>query len=300
MPTPSALPRSALQRFAVLSLLLLLPACNRPAQEAPPDNLATFVAATLASQPSLTAQLPTALPTWTLPAPFTTDTPTPEPSQTPEPTIETTPSSTPLPLAPDDPRLGLNLSSPDYTDDFAVSGTWFQYPADFEDATIRWEDGRLRASDNLVDGFLWWSTTSLQVEDLYAEVSVETDDCAGRDAYGMAIRVGGENFDRGYTLEITCDGQYRVRKFISEETPRILMDWTPALAIRQGSGASNRIGILSVGEELHFVANGEVLNSQPVVEDDYTDGALGLFASAAQTPGLTVYFDDFALWYPSP
>jgi hypothetical protein len=55
-----------------------------------------------------------------------------------------------------------------------------------------------------------------------------------------------------------------------------------------------------VGEELHFVANGEVLNSQPVVEDDYTDGALGLFASAAQTPGLTVHFDDFALWYPSP
>ena len=129
---------------------------------------------------------------------------------------------------------------------------------------------------------------------------METNDCAGRDAYGMAIRVGGENFDRGYTLEITCDGQYRVRKFISEEAPRILMDWTAGAAIRQGSGASNRIGILSVGEELHFVVNGEVLNSQPVVEDEYTDGALGLFASAAQTPGLTVYFDDFALWYPSP
>src|SRR4030065_518369 len=96
--------------------------------------------------------------------------PPPDPSQPPAPTIETPPSSPPLPLAPDDPRLGLNLSSPDYTDDFAVSGTWFQYPADFEEATIRWEDGRLRASDNLADGFLWWSPPSLHAEDLSAEV----------------------------------------------------------------------------------------------------------------------------------
>ena len=298
MPTPSALPRSAQQHFAALALLLLLPACNRPAQEPLPDNLATFVAATLTSQPSLTAQLPTGLPTWTLAAPFTTDTPTPEPSQTPEPTIETTPSSTPLPLAPDDPRLGLNLSSPDYTDDFAAPGTWFQF--DDEDATIRWEDGRLRASDNKTDRLVWWSTTTLPADDLYVEVTVEVDDCAGQDASGMAVRVGGESFDRGYSLEVSCQGEYRVRRFNSGGASTLLQDWTPAGAIAQGSGAEKRIGILCMGEAMHFIANGEVLNSQAVTDHEYADGFIGLFASAAQTAGLTVYFDDFALWYPSP
>jgi hypothetical protein len=278
-------------------LLSLLSACNRPAQEPPPDNLATFVSATLTAQPSLTARLPTPLPTWTLPAPFTTETATPEPSETPEPTIATTPTGTPLPLEPDDPRLGLNLSSPDFSDDFSdFPGAWFQF--EDEDAIIRWEDGRLRATDNKADGFIWWSTSARLVEDVYAEVSVEMDQCAGRDAYGVAVRVGGDNFDRGYTLEVSCEGQYRVRRFISEAAPAVLLDWTPAGAIVTGSGAVNRIGILCVGEAMHFVANGEVLNSQAVTDGEYSSGFVGLFASAAQTPGLTVYFDNLALWYP--
>jgi hypothetical protein len=281
----------------LLTLPLLIPACNRPAQELPPDALATSVSATLTAQPSLVAQLPSPLPTWTLPPPFTTDTPTPEPSPTLEPTIPTTPTGTPLPLDPDDPRLGLNLSSPDVRDDFSdFPGSWFQF--EDEDAIIRWEDGRLRASDNKADGFIWWSTTARSVEDVYVEVSVELDDCVGLDAYGMAVRVGGENFDRGYTLEVSCEGQYRVRRFISEAAPAVLLDWTPAEAIVAGSGAVNRIGFLCKGEAMHFVANGEVLNSQPVMDDEYASGIIGLFASAARTPGLTVYFDDLALWLP--
>lgn len=295
MPYTSKLPRLAL--CALLPLLLM--ACNRPAQEPPVESMGTSVAATLTAQPSLTPLPPSPFPSATEPL-IATDTPTEEPSQTAQPTTPAEPTPTPLPLDPNDPRSGLNLSSPDFSDDFSIPGTWFQYPLDFEDATIRWEDGRLRASDNKVDGFIWWSAGSLQLEDLYAEVEVEIDDCAGRDGYGMAIRVGGENFDRGYTFELTCDGQYRVRQFISESAPRLLLDWFAAPSIVQGSGAVNRIGVLAVEDELHFFANGSLLNSQPVVEDDYSEGAIGLFASAIQTPGLTVYFDDFDLWYPSP
>jgi hypothetical protein len=287
--------RLAPLQLALPILLLLLPACNRPAGEPPPDNLATYVVATLTAQPLV---LNTPVPTWTLGPPFTTDTATAKPSETPEPTEEVTPSATPIPLDPDDPRFGLNLSSPDLSDDFAVPGTWFQY--DIEDATFQWEDGRLRATDNKVDGRLWWSAGGLQLDDVYAEVTVEVGDCSGRDAYGMAVRVGGENFDRGYTLEVTCDGQYRVRKFISEAAPATLTDWTPATAIVKGPDATNRLGILSVGDELHFVVNGTVLETQPVVDGEYTGGTIGLFASAAQTAGLTAYFDNFALWYASP
>ncbi len=291
-----------LRRFSLcITLLIVLSACNRPAQEPPAGSIGTSVAATLTAQPTLTPLPPTPFPTTTpalAPSQEPSESPTEQPSQTVEPTASSEPTNTPFPLDPDDPRSGLNLSSPDYSDDFSVAGTWFQYPLDFEDATIRWEDGRLRASDNLIDGYIWWSASALQVEDVYAEIEVEIDGCAGRDGYGMAIRVGGDNFDRGYTFEATCDGQYRVRKFISESAPRVLLDWTAAPSIIQGSGAVNRIGVLAVEDELHFFANGSLLNSQPVIEDEYSDGAIGLFASALQTPELTVYFDDFELWYP--
>lgn len=291
MPRRSKLP----QRTLCALIPFLLAACNRPAQEPPADSLGTSVAATLTAQPSMTPLPPTLVPSDPAPR-ITSVTPTEAPIETDEPTTAPEPTNTPLPLDPDDPRSGLNLSSPDYSDDFSVPGTWYQYS--LEDAIFRWEDGRLRAVDNKADGIIWWSAGDLQLDDLYAEIEIEVGDCTGRDGYGMAVRVGGVNFDRGYTYEVSCDGQYRVRKFISESAPRVLLDWTAAPGILQGSGALNRIGVLAVEDELHFFANGSLLNDQPVVEDEYSDGTIGLFASAVQTSGLTVYFDDFHLWYP--
>ncbi len=287
-------------RIAQLSACLLIlgsAACNRPAGEPAPDILATSVAATLTAQPTPSE---TPIPPSPTPAPVATDTPPPDPSATLEPTSSPIPTNTAFPLPPDDPRSGLDLTSPDHADNFGQRGAWFEYPADFEDATILWEDGRMRTSDNKADGFLWWSASGLLFDDFYAEIDIEVTDCTALDAYGLAFRVDTTNYDQGYTLEISCDGQYRLRRFISEATPEILLNWTPGGAIVPGPNATNRIGVLAQGEQLHAFANGELLTEVPVEDSAYESGTLGLFTSAAKTPGLTAYFDNLQLWFLSP
>jgi hypothetical protein len=271
---------------------LMLFGCNRPAQAPPADTLATSVAATLTAQPI------TVPPTFT-PSPTAVANDTPSPTPTAEPTASSTPTATEESLPEEDPRSGLELSSPDYEDSFSQQFSFFEF-SDEQTATIVWESGRLRASDNLADGFLWWSTTARLAEDFYVEVSAEVGDCSGKDAYGVAIRVGGTNFDQGYTLEVACDGSFRIRKFVSQEAPRLLLNWTTSGAIQSGPNVSNTIGILVEGSQLYPIANGELLLASPIEDRDYASGYFSLFPSAAVTDGLTIFFDDFKIWYLSP
>ena len=134
--------------------------------------------------------------------------------------------------------------------------------------------------------------------DVYVEVSARPDSCLGLDSYGLAARIGGENYDRGYTLEFSCDGRYRMRKFISGKAPVVMVDWTESSAIDQGSGAQNRLGFLLDGSRLVGFANGEILGE--VKDGDFVFGNFGLFAVANVTPGLTVDFTDFSLWHFPP
>lgn len=281
---------------ALLLLSGVLAACNRPAEAPQVDLLATSVAATLTAQP---LNLP---PTFT-PSVTSVATTTPLPSQTPEasetPSATITPSATVPAVPTEDPRFGLNLAEPNAEDDFSQRFTWFEFD-DPETATIVSEGGRLRATDNLADAFLWWSTTALQAFDSYAQITAEVGDCGGKDAYGLAIRVGGDNFDQGYTLEVACDGTYRIRKFISQQAPEVLLDWTASELLNSGPNATNVIGLVADGGDLSPVFNGEAARTTPVHDSAYDWGYFSLFPSASQTDGLTVYFDDFKLWIISP
>jgi hypothetical protein len=241
-------------------------------------------------------------PTFT-PSPIIVSSEAPLPSSTAEPTEELTPTSavakTPISLPSDDPRAELNLSVPDFEDSFSQQFTWFEF-SDEETATIVWEDGRLRATDNAADAFLWWSTTGTQAADLHVEVSAEVGACSGKDAYGVAIRVGGANFDQGYTLEIACDGSFRIRKFVSEQAPHMLLNWTASALIHPGPDVTNLIGFLADGSMLYPMVNGELLLASPIEDLDYDSGYFSLFPSAAETDGLTIFFDDFKLWFLPP
>ena len=280
-------------RRAVSLFVLLLASCNRPAAEPPPNLLATSVAATLTAQPVAiaTSTLPPASPVPTATSGF-------PPTESATETAAAPPTPSPIPLSPDDPRAGLNLSAPDLRDDFSQA-LWY-VGSDDATASFAYANGQFQVTDNLADGFLWWTTTAREAADLYVEVTAEVGTCSGKDAYGFGIRVGGQNFDQGYTLEIACDGSYRLRRFVSEELPVILLNWTPAAALVSGPQATNRIGLLAHGEQLQVFANGELVSAQAIEDDSYSSGTLSLFASAAQTPGLTVHFDDLALWFLSP
>jgi hypothetical protein len=270
----------------ILALGLTLAACTRPAGEPPPDTIATLVAATLTAAPTLP-------PTNTPPpsaTPILTPSSTPTETSTPGPS----PSPTPPELPPDDPRYGLNLATPHYQDNFSSQFTWFG--PSFEGALNIWEDGRLQATDYLTDQSIWWSTTVRDIDagNLYVEITSEIGECSGKDGFGIAVRVNGDIRNSGYTLEFSCDGAYRIRKFTTGSV-EILVDWTASDAIQSGTGSINRMGFLAKADQLIAFANGELIGQ---VEDySFFAGTFGLFASAAETPGLTVFFDDFALWY---
>lgn len=280
-------------RRAAWLLAVALAGCNRPAAEPPPNLLATSVAATLTAQPF---SVPTA--TVAAPTAASTEAALATPTETLTETAAAPPTPSPIPLLPDDPRAGLNLSAPDVRDDFNQA-LWY-VGSDDATASFAYADGRFQVTDNLADGFLWWSTTARQASDLYVEVTAEVQDCRGKDAYGLAVRVNGPGLDQGYTLEIACDGNFQMRRFVSEQEPVTLLNWTPAAGLVSGPDATNRIGLLVRGIEIQAFANGQVLTAQAIEDDNYSSGILSLFASAAQTPGLTVYFDDLALWSISP
>ncbi len=242
---------------------------------------------------------PTLPPTRTPPAsatPFASATPAPTSTGLPTATATQGPTPTPTapPLPPDDPRQGINLAAPDERDDFSTRYGWFEYD-DSRAASITWQPGQLKATDHRDDGFLWWSTSGHTAWNLYAEVRATAGECEGKDSYGMAIRIGGSGYDRGYTLEFSCDGHYRMRRFDSGSLPEVLQEWTPSEMIHTGSGAENQIGFLAEGPSLTGFANGQTLAT---VEDAfYVFGNLGLFAEANESEGATAVFRDFALWY---
>jgi hypothetical protein len=292
----------AFRPIGLALLALCLTACNRSAGGAPPADLAwTSVAATLTAAPSLPEGAMTSpdgipFPTRT-PPPSATPIISPSPTATPTPTIGPTPSASPPPLPPGDPRTGLNLSMPDYRDDFANRLTWIG--PSFAGATNEVENGRLHSVDRLADSFIWWSTTvpDANAANVYVEVTAEIGACAGKDGYGLAVRVAGAAFNSGCTLEFSCDGAYRIRRF-SGGSVDTLVDWTTAEAIRTGPNMTNRMGLLARSQTLHAFANGLALGQVEGVS--YEAGTYGLFASAQQTTDLSVYFDDFALWYLGP
>ncbi len=279
--------RSTPRLVTFLVLTWLAGACTRPApvRELPVDITQTMDSTLVNALPSVTA--PPSATNITTPTALITLTPTPELTITP----------TPPPLSPDDPRYGLNLAAPHYWDDFSSNLTWVG--PNFDGAMNVWEDGRLRATDFLADKFLWWSTTIPDVDagELYVEVTAEVGKCSGKDAIGLAVRVEPENRDSGYTLELSCDGSYRIRKLLAG-TVQNLLEWTPSDSILSGSEATNVLGFLARGTTLTVFANGEVLGS--IEDNGFFKGNFGLFTDAASTPGLTVYFDDFKLWYINP
>lgn len=279
--------------FALLGLAAAsLAACNRSAGGEPPAYLAfTSVAATLTAAPTLP---PPVSPATRTPPPSATPISTSTPTDTPTPTLGPTPSATPPPLPPGDPRTGLNLASPHYQDDFSNRLTWIGPSSDA--AENEFEDGRLRASDRRPDNYVWWSTTVPEADagNLYAEVTAAIGNCTAKDGYGLAVRVGGPHLNSGYSLEFSCDGSYRIREF-SAGFVRVLRDWTSSDAIHPGPNATNRLGFLARGQTLVAVANGQVIGQ--IDGAIFGVGTFGLFASADQSPEVTVYFDDFALWW---
>jgi len=268
-------------------LLVLLSACTRPSLELPPDRLATQAAAT---RTFVAAMVPSATP-----PPSATPIQTAAPEETATPTAALLPTETLPSYSEDDQRHGLEYDAPSVYDDFSVRYRWGE--PWYEGAYIYWENDSLHAVDHWTDNYVMWSTSLLEAGDFYVEITAYIETCEGNDSYGIAGRINGDLVNSGYTLEFSCDGAYRFRKFIGGSVIS-LIDWIPNPSISAGSNQENRIGLLARGNNLYAYANDTFLGG--IVDPTFRSGLFGLFSNALQTEDLSVIFDDFRLWYLAP
>ena len=172
------------------------------------------------------------------------------------------------------------------------------------DQPERWEpvtnieitEGRMRASDPSTDQEVWWSfVRHLPIENLYVEVNVSFDGCSGKDAVGMVVRFDPNlSIENGYGLEFSCDGSYRILKYMNIEPDEILINWNPSDAIHTSEEAVNTMGFMAFGEKLCVYVDHQKIGQTE--ESTYKSGTIGLYANAAETAGLTVDFDQLSLW----
>jgi hypothetical protein len=210
--------------------------------------------------------------------------------------LELAPTPTPLVVSEDDPRALLDLAHPDHVDYFDNPDAWFDYD-NADRAAYRVEGGQLIGMDYVPEEkTTWWSYTDKSSGNLYAEVSATNGDCIGRDSMGMAVRVDNATAAGGYSLEVSCDGEYRFRRHSINGSPTDYVDWTASDAINTGPGAINRLGIWGYQGRFHLFINGQEVSEYWDTDYLFTFGTFALFTRASQTYELTGTFDDFAFW----
>jgi serine/threonine protein kinase len=225
-------------------------------------------------------------------------------SQSEETIIETngstpvpSPSPTAWPTPERDPRVGLDLRSPDYADSFDQSSRWYTYDAP-DAAAYRVLDGELIGVDYRPEEiYTWWSWLGRPSGNLYAEVTAINGDCIDKDSVGMAIRIDEESADGGYALEISCDGHWRLRLHRTDTSPREITGWSPSQAIHQGPGAENRIGLFAYRDQFYIYINGESVGYVQDPPYSRSFGNFALYVRSSMTYDLSGRFDDFAFWH---
>jgi hypothetical protein len=214
-------------------------------------------------------------------------TPSPD-SQQPTETETAIPTMTLTPtLSPDDPRL--KLGTPTWKEDFSKANkNFYQYEDD--QTRFIYDNGTLVLTGKNPNGWLGWSLSYPKPKDFYLEATFNIETCNGLDRYGLVFRA--PNFNDGYFLGISCDGQYSLRTYNQQGN---LISWTPNPAILAGSNQVNRIGVLALGDRYAFYANGKLL--QEIKETTFTEaGLFGAFIASTNTTNFTVRMDEIAFW----
>lgn len=284
-----------------IALMLTTMPTATPEQVAQPT--ATLPPVVTASEPQ-----PTPIPTETpsLPAPTATPLP-PTPTEVPTqavPTPSPTPAGPTPTLSPDDPRN--RLGNPSAIDPMNDETTW-NWPTGYSEFTsIEFRNGQM-----LLKGLqpkMGWRLANPRGEafsSLYLEMTVKTESCTGNNQFGMIVRVPVlKDANQGYLFGIRCDGKYSLRKWdgtLGEKgTLTRLKDWTSSSAINIGANATNRLGLMTIGNRLIMYVNGTLLGE--VSDDTFPVGYFGVYAASdSSSEPFTIAIDEMSYWLnPQP
>jgi hypothetical protein len=136
------------------------------------------------------------------------------------------------------------------------------------------------------------------LSDAYIEMTFETQDCSGEDAYGFIFRgpphQAGESY--GYAVSFTCNGSLWVLRLdgINPWDAETLIDEEDVEAIHTGPDEQNVIGVRAEGDQLVIFANGNQIAE--VEDDEFEKGRVGVFVRAAGPGAYTYRVTNFAYW----
>ncbi len=235
----------------------------------------TQVAQTIIADLTQKAPSPTSTPS---PAPSTPEvTATLPPTPTPTQTFTPTPSQTPTPSA------GRVL----FEDDFEDETRWFVSEED--GFGFAYDDGRYRITVDLLNAPIW-SVLHRTYADLRLEVDVVPGSGVQQGYFGLVCRHVDE--DNYYALMIGADGAHGIAKMEAGEF-EFLQEGTDQAGIIRRGAETNSLRADCIGQTLTLYANGQKLLE--VQDQAFSEGYPGLIVKSGFTPGLEVWFDNFAI-----
>jgi hypothetical protein len=311
--------------YLVVALLLiaLLSACTRTQSTPPPEAMGpsptpevlTQLPDAIASQtaaPTPVEAVPTqAPPTPTEAAAVPTDEPTVEPpTDTPEtpknitlvPKDQPTATPTPTAIPPGetfDPTDTYGL--PTFKDPMN-SGSYGNWKSDGRLPNTELLQISLEGNNMYVTGkkpgFSTWYFSWPTLTDFYIQMEVKTEECSGKDEYGLIVRgpAHGAGVSYGYIMAFSCDGYYRLTRLDSAD-PYSAIDLVPATKstyIETGADQKNVVAIRAVGKTLTIFANGYQLAE--VNDATFSKGRYGVFVQAVDTYNYTYHPVQIVYW----
>ena len=256
---------------------------------------APFPVQTIAPEESMPSTTPTETlvvieaPTEELATKTSLPTLTPLPSETPTITATIPPTAAPPET---DPRLSLGDATS--TDLFTTGNQWVWPIAGDDYASNEIRDGYMvMRSEGTSSG---WRLPAVQGgSDLYIEGTFRTDTCSGKDTYGIMFRVPiRSEADRGYFFGVSCDGQYKVMWDGKVSKATVLIAWTSTDAILTGSNQTNRLGVLTKGDDMQFYINGYLMDSTR--SSTFPGGYFGVYIDPTDTEHFTYYLEEMSYW----
>ena len=228
--------------------------------------------------------------------PLPTETLAPSPTE-PQPTIEETPTNTPTvtetatptPL-PDDPEQ--LLGGPAWREDFSGATS----PWDFESpqAVFSTYDGYLNLTARANPNWHSWWVHSPYLQNAYVQATIEMDQCAGADRFGLAVRASSEG-DQFYFLSISCDGRWGFFRMAPDVNITQIQGFQSAAPLSDISNGPHRVGIWMKGSNFTFYVDGQEIGTA----SDTTlpgSGYTGFLIAYANTSGFTVRVDELQYW----
>jgi len=244
------------------------------------------------------AEAPTAYPEPPTQAPAATAV---QPTQAQPTAAQPEPTETPVPPTLFDPDT--DLGDPTYRNrmEFANLGEWAQAETDElpdnRNIRLRFRDGELLVTGKRPYFSTWWFSYHT-LRDAYIEMTFDSEDCSGEDAYGIIFRgpphLAGESY--GYIVSFTCDGSLWVWR-LDDARPwdaESLVDEDDVSAIETGPDETNVIGVRAEGDEFVIFANGEQVAE--IEDDEFSKGRVGVFVRSGGYGGYTYRVTDFAYW----